>query len=116
MDLPHLKYWPSAKNQRWVLNLNSKYLFKQSVNHLWKKLVSLAIYISLCMGVPRDNRNLAHKLYKHGMTSIDDYRSDRGRREIKRDRERPSAEPSKNNLRISGKTKISLELGVRSKS
>ena len=60
---------------------------------MWKKLVSLAIYISLCMGMPRDHQNPVHKLYKHGTTPIDQYRSDQGRREIKRDRERPSAEP-----------------------
>ena len=93
MDLSHFKYWSSGKNQRGVLNLNFKYLFKQSVNHMWKKLVRLAIYISLCVGVPRDHRNPAYKLYKHGTTPIDQYRSDQERREIKRDRERSSAEP-----------------------
>ena len=66
---------------------------------MWKKLVSLAIYISLGMGVPRDHRNTAHKLYKHGTTPIDEYRSDQGRREIKRDRERPSTEPSTEPIR-----------------
>ena len=60
---------------------------------MWKKLVSLAIYISLCMGVPRDYRNPAHKLYKHGTTPTEQYGLDRGRREIKRDRERSSTEP-----------------------
>ena len=60
---------------------------------MWKKLVCLAICMSLCMGVPRDHRKPAHKLYKHSTTPTDEYRSDRGRREIKRDRERSSAEP-----------------------
>ena len=60
---------------------------------MWKKLVSLAIYISLCMDVPRDHLNHAHKLYKHDTMPIDQYRSDQGRQEIERDREKPTAEP-----------------------
>ena len=60
---------------------------------MWRKLVSLAIYISLYRGVPRDHRNPAPNLYKLGTTPINEYRSDQGRREIKGDRERLSAEP-----------------------
>ena len=35
----------------------------------------------------------APKLYKQGTTPINQYRSDQGRREIKQDWEKPSAEP-----------------------
>ena len=44
---------------------------------MWKKLVNLVIYISLCIGMPRNHRNSTPNLYKQGMTPIDQYRSDR---------------------------------------
>ena len=80
---------------------------------MWKKLVNLAIYISLCIGVPRDHQNSTPNLYKQGTTLIDEYRSDRGRPELQRDREGSSAVPI---LELWLETKISLEPRVRSKS
>ena len=80
---------------------------------MWKKLVNLAIYISLCIGVPRDHRNSTLNLYKQGTMPVDQYRSDRGRREIQRDREGSSAVPI---LELQLEAKISLEPRVQSKS
>ena len=80
---------------------------------MWKKLVNLAIYISLCIGVSRDHRNSTPNLYKQGTTPKDEYRSSRGRRNIQRDREGSSAAPI---LELRLKAKVSLEPRVRSKS
>ena len=79
---------------------------------MWRKLVGLAIYISICMGVPRDHRNSTPNLYKQGTTSIDQYKEDE-RRETEKD---PVQTPSENSPRISGQAKISLELEDGSKS
>ena len=100
-------------DQQGVLKLNFKYLFKHSVGHMWKKLVNLGIYISLCIGVPRDHQNSTPNLYKQGTMPIDEYRSGRGRREIQRNREGSSAVPI---LELRLKAKISLEPRVQSKS
>ena len=80
---------------------------------MWKKLVNLAIYISLRIGVPRDHRNSTPNLYKKGTMPIDQYRSDQGRREIQRDREGSSAVLI---LELWFEAKISQEPRVQSKS
>ena len=83
---------------------------------MWKKLVSLAIYISLCKGVPRDHRNPTHKFIstvRHPQISTDQIEEDERSRETEKG---PVQNPFENNLRTSGETKISLELGIRSKS
>ena len=60
-----------------------------------RKLVSLAIYISLYIGVPTGCWNSAPNLYKQGAAPIErgDHIKEDERREIKRDREGVSAEP-----------------------
>ena len=81
-----------------------------------RKLVSLAIYISICMGVPRDQQHSDPNLYKQGMTpkdQTDQIKEDKRTRETEKG---PVQNPSENSSRISGETKISLELGVRSRS
>ena len=79
---------------------------------MWKKLVNLVIYISLCIGVPRDHRNSTPNLYKQGTTPIDQGRSSRGRQN-KRDSEEFSAALI---LGLRLQTKFSVEPKVRSKA
>ena len=62
---------------------------------MWKKLVNLAIYISLCIDVPRDHRNSTPNLYKQGMMPIDQIEEDERSRETEKG---PVQHPSENNL------------------
>ena len=44
---------------------------------MWKKLVNLAIYISLCIGVPRDHRNSTPNKARRRLMNLDQVEVDR---------------------------------------
>ena len=106
MDLSYLKYWPFAKNQQGVLNL----IFNTSLNKAsticgesWSAWRFTYYYAWACS----EHAHEKGPVHAHEKgPSAHEHAHEKGLVQ----------NPSENSPRNSGETKISLELGVRSKS